>query len=153
MGFRLLHAGWWCDFRNETHAVPARASILVGVLDMKADRVKNVPRPSIEPVEPRLLLATTVLSFGDGGAHGAIQVTVDAYGAFGVNTGAGDALYTPPNGQAVGTVFESAVYFAPADRFLSSVGIGGIENLPEIGFDEVGLFATSTFVVGGFHVF
>ena len=80
-------------------------------------------------------------------------MTVDSYGAFGARTTAGDVFYQPPGGQPVGAVLESAVYFGPAGRFLSSVGIEGTEDLPGIGFERVeGMTADSRFKVGGFSV-
>ena len=50
-------------------------------------------------------------------------------------------------------VLASAVYFGPAGRFLSSAGIEGTEDLPEVRFNRVEpLLAESSFTLGGFTI-
>ena len=116
----------------------------------RAPRSGPTCRPLVETVESRILLATAVLSSGEPGAF---SVMVDSYGAFGARTTAGDVSYQPPGGQPVGAVLESAVYFGPAGRFLSSASIEGTEDLPEVGFDRAeGMMADSRFRAGGFSV-
>lgn len=95
---------------------------------------------------------TAVLTNGTG--DGTLSVTVDGYGSFGSSTNAGDALYDPvgPNGQAR-TVFESAVYFSPANGFLSTGDIGGSGLLePPTITQPSNLVANSSFRIGAFSV-
>jgi hypothetical protein len=77
----------------------------------------SIGRAVMETLEERRLLSVTTLTNGFG--DGSLSVTVDAYGAYGSETIAGDALYNPfgPRGPAA-TTYLSAVYFGPLGDFL-----------------------------------
>jgi hypothetical protein len=110
-------------------------------------------RPEVETLETRRLMVATSLSNGFG--DGSLQVTVDAYGAYGsAAQPAGNATYNPPGpAPSAGTTFTSGVYFSILDDFLSESGMGGGAGLPSIGFTSVsGSTAVSQFTVSGFSV-
>ncbi|HLL89377.1 MAG TPA: Calx-beta domain-containing protein, partial [Tepidisphaeraceae bacterium] len=111
------------------------------------------PRPPAlaEPLEPRRLFATTTIGVGSG--DGSLSVTVDAYGAYGSATPAGNAFYDPIGAVgSSGTTYESAVYLSTLDAYLAEGSLGTPEGgaaLPGATFTSTsGTSATSTFTIG-----
>jgi hypothetical protein len=106
-----------------------------------------------EPLEARRLFAFTTLTNGSG--DGTVTMGVDAYGSFGSNTTAGDALFDPVGlATAGGTTFESGVYFSILDNFLTESAFGNFSApLPPIAFlSTTGNTAVSSFTIAGMFI-
>lgn len=104
----------------------------------------------IEALEARWMLATTVLTTGTG--PGSLEVTVDAYGAYGSN-GAGDAFYHPVGfDNRAGTTYASGVYMDVLQGFLAEDGLRS-DPLPPVDFISTSpTEAVSTFSIAGFDI-
>ena len=121
----------------------------------RAAVVRAIPAPvaTAEPLETRRLLAVTTLTNGTG--DGAVTMGVDAYGSFGSNTSAGDAMFNPVGPEASqGTTFESAVYFSVLDNFLTESAFGNFTPplLPITFLTTSATTATSSFTIGGMFI-
>ena len=109
----------------------------------------------VEALESRRLKAVTLLTNGNG--DGTLDITVDAYGAYGsAAPPAGDALYDPIGpATAQGSTFQSGVYFSRLDAYLTeSPGFAGPgSTLPPVSFTSTTAdTAVSTFSVAGFSI-
>ncbi|MBK6315529.1 MAG: hypothetical protein IPF53_14855 [Blastocatellia bacterium] len=107
------------------------------------------------PVPDRQKIAapqeTSFVTLTNGTGDRSLSLTVDGYGSFGSNSGAGEAIFDPagPIGPS-STVYDSGIYFSPVEGFLATGGLGG---RPAIGFTSSdSSTATSTFDAGGFRV-
>lgn len=119
-----------------------------------AARLASAARATLEHLEGRVLFAATLLSNGNG--DGSLQVTVDAYGAYGSASGTGDQAFYDPVGALgrSGTTFQSAVYFSPSANFLTEGNFGnGVGGLPPIAFTSANTTeAVSTFTLNSFAI-
>jgi hypothetical protein len=140
--------------------------LLAGVLPSSRDRRPSRARraaarhhaggvsPTMtEPLEARRMFAVTTLTNGSG--DGTVSLGVDAYGAFGSNTTAGNALFDPAGpANPGGTTSESGVYFSVLDNFMTESTFGNFAPpLPAIPFLSANATsAVSSFTIGGMFV-
>ncbi len=115
----------------------------------QSQRDKRWPRPDRQKIAAPQ--GTPVVTLTNGTGDRSLSVTVDGYGSFGSDSGAGDAIFDP-NGPigASSTVYDSGVYFSPVEDFLATGGLAGRPPVAFTSFDSS--TATSTFDAGGYRI-
>jgi hypothetical protein len=161
---------------GRSHFSVRRESGLNGGARLAANRRLDPRRALVtacEPLETRTLLSFATITNNNGGPSrdGALTVTVDAYGTFGINAPGSDALYDPlanpsnplDNDAQRNTIHISGVFFEPAQQFLTettgfqdtSFGLDSTVNvpLPSVPYTSQNpTQAVSAFDVAGFHI-